>query len=306
MKTLVRKLLVYGIFKPFYWVAFSYPFWYRVTNRQAVRLWQSKDSPLNSLQKRLRDEMLENGIALTSLAELFPEENVLEHLQNYVSALNKDGHQKKGFLHVLEGKDGSIIDFANPMVQIALRPYILDIANAYMGMAAKLFFYFLAITKVIDKNAVPIKSQRWHRDPNDLRMFKMFIYLSDVDATAGPFRYVRKSNKYNAHWELHKNVIPNTRRLTDSEEHDIPEQEILTCVGKAGTVIFADTTGLHRGGYATEKERIMFTAEYSSPSTLLEAFFKIPWQTEYALQRPPLLARTINKIYQIQNKHCRY
>jgi hypothetical protein len=36
-------------------------------------------------------------------------------------------------------------------------------------------------------------SQRWHRDPEDDHIVKMFIYFSDVDEEAGPFEYVRDS-----------------------------------------------------------------------------------------------------------------
>ena len=46
-------------------------------------------------------------------------------------------------------------------------------------------------------------------------------------------------------------------------------------MGKAGTMIFCDTAGIHRGGYATKNERIMFTAGYRTPAS--------PWPVRYKL-----------------------
>ena len=39
----------------------------------------------------------------------------------------------------------------------------------------------------------------------------------------------------------------------------VPKNDIRVCTGRAGTVVFCDTTTLHRGGYATKSERTMFT-----------------------------------------------
>ena len=38
-----------------------------------------------------------------------------------------------------------------------------------------------------------VASQRWHRDPEDEHIVKVFVYFSDVDDEAGPFEYVRGS-----------------------------------------------------------------------------------------------------------------
>ena len=48
----------------------------------------------------------------------------------------------------------------------------------------------------------------------------------------------------------------------------IPPEAIKTFTGKAGTMIFCDTSGLHQGGYATGKERIMSTFGYYSHASL--------------------------------------
>ena len=39
-----------------------------------------------------------------------------------------------------------------------------------------------------------VSSQRWHRDPEDRKLCKVFIYLNDVDENAGHFTYVKGSH----------------------------------------------------------------------------------------------------------------
>src|SRR5437899_1152655 len=38
--------------------------------------------------------------------------------------------------------------------------------------------------------------------------------------------------------------------------------------GPTGTLLFCNTAGFHRGGFATERPRVLATATYSSPASL--------------------------------------
>ena len=100
-------------------------------------------------------------------------------------------------------------------------------------------------------------SQRWHRDPEDDHIVKMFIYFSDVDEEAGPFEYVRDS----AAGGKYGDVFPwgQGHRYPSAEELEaaVDPDDRLTMTGPAGTVIFCDTAGFHRGGFARTKPRIL-------------------------------------------------
>jgi len=48
---------------------------------------------------------------------------------------------------------------------------------------------------------------------------------------------------------------------------DIPTDDVKVCTGAAGTIVFADTSGLHRGGFARECERLMYTSIYTPPGS---------------------------------------
>jgi hypothetical protein len=52
-------------------------------------------------------------------------------------------------------------------------------------------------------------------------------------------------------------------------EQRIPQDAVRTFTGPKGSVIFCDTSGFHRGGYATVKPREVFVYNYVSPAALV-------------------------------------
>ena len=68
---------------------------------------------------------------------------------------------------------------------------LLDIANTYLGMWAKLEYVDVWYTPPSTGRAP--SSQRWHRDFNDRHLLKAFLYLVDVDEETGPFEYVPRT-----------------------------------------------------------------------------------------------------------------
>lgn len=104
-------------------------------------------------------------------------------------------------------------------------------------------------------------SQRWHRDPEDRSIVKTFLYLRDVDETNGPFCYVPRTHKPRV-------FRPKIGRLNYPDdgviEKKFPPNLRQVCTGKAGTLIFCDTTGFHKGGHPTAGARLLFNAVYTS------------------------------------------
>jgi hypothetical protein len=112
----------------------------------------------------------------------------------------------------------------------------------------------------------PQHSQKWHRDPEEKRQMKTFIYLNDVDSETGPFTYVKRSQFGSP---IYGNLFPQELPLgvyppDGAVEKAVAAEDIISATGKAGTLIFCDTAGLHRGGYAKSKSRMMFTGFYPS------------------------------------------
>jgi hypothetical protein len=93
----------------------------------------------------------------------------------------------------------------------------------------------------------------WHRDSPYRHQFKVIVYLSDASLEQGPFEYIPKSHTagsaVNSSRALGKSI--SNDRYTDDEIDALWRQNLIdkprTVVGKAGTILFADTRGLHRG-----------------------------------------------------------
>lgn len=244
-----------------------WPFWFYILNYPGRKKFQQYPVSLTSTQARIVNELRANGISFSSLDELFPAESLLETMNLFVAqnSSNLSHYSKKDFiLGFWEYKP--ILDFANPFVDFAIQPAIHSIANAYMEMWTRLNYFHLAKTVPVG-DAQAKFSQNWHRDSEEKRMLKVFVYLTDVDEEAGPFTYVKGSTYGNRYGNVAPQHPPEgSYPQAEIIEKKISNQDIVVGLGKAGTVIFCDTSGLHRGGHAKNKERIMSTTFYTADS----------------------------------------
>lgn len=226
------------------------------------------------------DDLDRNGIAVTTVEDLLGEKAVFDELceetdsilasrSAEIEALRKEAADenaigKKTFnIELL----GSSLEFRPDRVfeRFALQDRILDVANAYLGMVAKLRYYNVWNTFATRSKAR--ESQLWHFDREDNYILKLFVYLRDVDAGNGPFTYApgthRKGDRRGAAPEYF--LEENVRRSTDDQMAAvIPREEWKPGTGRKGTVIFADTRGYHKGGEARTGDRLMFTCMFTS------------------------------------------
>ncbi len=110
----------------------------------------------------------------------------------------------------------------------------------------------------------------WHRDAHDFQ-FKAILYLSDVEPENGPFEYVSGSQKkWRAAFDTAVGdftAAPNTRYEPDlvarllSRYGRAAEQ----FVGKAGTLLLVNTSGIHRGRPLQVGSRYALTNYYYHP-----------------------------------------
>jgi len=92
-------------------------------------------------------------------------------------------------------RDGAVPHYSlsGPWLRIAASDGVLDIVNGYTGQPRKLTYVDNWYTVPYPHATKRVASQRWHRDPDDDHIVKVFVYFSDVDEEAGPFEYVRDS-----------------------------------------------------------------------------------------------------------------
>ena len=262
----------------YFWVRSWWPVWFYILNHRSRMLYREKSQELTAVQKRIAADLRRDGIALAHIDEFFPKERMLPVLQRYTQdrLAEADIKTHKSFLRNIWDAVPSL-DFENPFVKLAIHDAVLACVNDYMGMLTKFYYFTLNITTPVPDGASAVQSQKWHRDPEDKKLCKVFLYLSDVDETAGPFIYVKGSH-HGGRWRALFPQCPPRGSLPPEQgvEKMIPQNNWHTGIGTAGTVIFCDTSGLHRGGYATGKDRIMFTAGYCSQATAWPIRFHYP------------------------------
>jgi hypothetical protein len=183
----------------------------------------------------------------------------------------KKGLGKGDYIIRLFSKDVPTIGLDNPWLRIGVDDRMLDVVNSYFGLWSKLTYVDLWYTPPAAAGVDRVSSQRWHRDYNDDRLVKVFIYLTDVNEDTGPTEYIPGSTvggPYGDLWPwrpLSNDLYP----PQDEFEQRVPKEAQVAFTGPEGTMLFCNTSGFHRGGYATgERPRVMAVYNYSTPASV--------------------------------------
>jgi hypothetical protein len=172
-----------------------------------------------------------------------------------------------------------LIEFTTPqaadsaIVRLALDPALLEVIAGYMGI--KPILHAAAAWLNFPTGAEASHSQLWHRDPEDVKLIKVFIYLDPVGPENGPFTYLPRTHPLAADSDkaprhAHK------RRIIDSEMMQaFPRDRWMECLGPAHSMIIADTVGFHRGGYVRQGHRLLVTFTYTSARPQTPRWLKV-------------------------------
>jgi hypothetical protein len=259
---------------------------------------------LDGVQQSALEALRRDGIAIVPFAELFQDERLWDELRadmaRFVRATEEQlaeprrAEKGKSFIARRFLTKGADPRFAhdNLWLQLSLSSRLLDVVNGYRAEPAHLIDFDNWYT-IPDPDAdMRVKSQQWHRDPWDEHITKVFVYFSDVDADAGPFEYVPGSapgSRYGDLWPWQpEGVYPPQEEF----EATIPQSEWLTATGPAGTVIFCDTSGFHRGGWAKLKPRVLSVQTYVGSSSAKRPRFSLDGPVDDTLS--PTAARALS------------
>jgi len=262
----ITKNIIRSIARPYYWLRGRWFVWFRILNRRGRRLFIAHPPALDAIQQKIAHDLLANGYAVTSIQELFPDSDWLNRLTVHAQALLPHARPKtkKHYSHQLLDLVPSL-DPQDPLVWWAINNRVLSIVNTYMGVFSRLNHISLDLTMPVGPDARPEESQRWHRDPEDKVMCKMFFYFTDVTEDAGPLWYVAGSHARGRYRNLFPQRPPRgVYPPQGAVEERVLTDDIRTLTGPRGMIIFCDTSGLHRGGYAKAHQRLAATCAYSS------------------------------------------
>ena len=175
----------------------------------------------------------------------------------------------KEFVQRAYSFEGAALGSDNAWFAACTSRRLLDIANAYLRLWSKLSyvdFWYTAQQPATDER---VASQNWHVDFDDKHLLKAFVYLTDVGPDHGPFEYVPSSQPGGRHHAVRPWRPMAVGRVPDEEvQQSVPGGEIVTFTGSKGTLILCNTSGLHRGGFATAGPRVLVTATYCSAASL--------------------------------------
>jgi len=163
----------------------------------------------------------------------------------------------KAFLVELMGKQPQVTP-DDPILRFALHEQVRGVAERYAGCRLRVHDVnaWLNLASPLDASA----SQRWHRDlPEDSDIVKCFLYIDDVPLAAGPLEYIRGSNSLaGRRTKLASEWDGIGYRVVEDEMFDVfGRDSTIRAEGPRGTVAFADTLGLHRGGWAKTQDRLV-------------------------------------------------
>jgi hypothetical protein len=254
---------------------------------------------LTDAQARVVDELRRDGVTTIAFDELFSDSELWSVLADDIggfvsetesrlpgmSAEERKAEFRKTFLvrrfQVTRGHRHEV-GLDDPWIRYGVSPEILGVVNAYRGLQVRLEDFDNWYTVPEPDTSERVSSQQWHRDGWEDHIVKVFTYFNDVDAGAGPFEYVRGSSsggKYGSLWPWEKNEV-----YPDQEELDaaIEPSDFTSLTGQAGTIVFCDTGGFHRGGFARTSPRILSYHTFISPEAAerMERKFTVDWAAD--------------------------
>jgi hypothetical protein len=270
------------------------PTWRYVFNLRPTLTHRRAPGVLGTEARAVAERLRADGVAVTTLEALTGDAELLARLQTEAREIEAASSvaDTKPFLVELLGQ-APVVDPASAATDIALHPQLRGVADDYFGLRTRVAD--LNIWRNLPRPGAPSLSQMWHRDlPEDHFIVKAFVYLTDVDEGAGPFCYIPGTHPRGRTRVTTPTTYDgvNDRTTDDDMAAVLPRERWRSLVGPAGTVIFADTRGLHRGGHATTGSRVALQVLYASRSSTFDSRLRLPdgtsprrWEAHLVLGR---------------------
>lgn len=167
------------------------------------------------------------------------------------------------------------------MIAVMNNPDILAVAEAYLG--CKPVIDNIGAAWAYPGRDIAKGVQRFHRDFDCSRCFKAFYYLTNIDATSGPHKYVKGSHQ-------DRRLESGKAQIDDAIIETFGAEAIETITAPAGSWFLEDVYGFHKGQLPVDRPRLLLAIEYNLyPSPLSP---KAPLIT-----REPQYDSYINKLF---------
>jgi hypothetical protein len=140
------------------------------------------------------------------------------------------------------------------LLELVNAPSVIEIVSAYLGCKPTLSS--LGVRWSFPGSEGQARFHSFHRDVDDWRFLKLFIYLTDVDEGAGPHCYVRTSHR------TAFGIVDGGYKREELQAK-FGGDRLRTITGPRGTTFLADTIGVHCGEPPTTRARLLLQVQYS-------------------------------------------
>lgn len=234
--------------------------------RQALRCHHEHLPNLSTFDRGVVAALEGKGVYVTTLAALglAGSREMLDRGQRILTEFTGDARRAAA-----AGQDftsvGADVVFADQQIfRWGLDERLLDIAEAYLGLPVAYDGLNMIYTVADGREG---GTRDWHRDREDRRMLKVAVYCNDVDEDGGPFQSIARLDGAQCDatgYRYAGGAEPELVELLGPDYRD----DIMTCTGAAGTVIFVDTARyFHRGKPASGDDRMAIFYSYFCRAT---------------------------------------
>jgi ectoine hydroxylase-related dioxygenase (phytanoyl-CoA dioxygenase family) len=163
------------------------------------------------------------------------------------------------------------------IIALANSDKILPLVSAYLGCKPTIVTMSSWWTKAGPDSSEKFYDDMFHRDVDDYKFVKLFVYLSDVGPENGAHCFIRGSHNS-------KNLTKRQILTDDDINQKFDKNDILALSGKSGTGILEDTWGIHRALPCVKGERLLlhflygltsFNADASPPEPVARNVYNV-------------------------------
>jgi len=152
-------------------------------------------------------------------------------------------------------------------VQFAIQPAVLDIVSHALGEIPRLDYVLLTLSR---HDSAPLQSsQLWHRDHDDIRVIKLFAYLTDVvDFEHGPFTFLpgKVSDRFGFSIRSHRSDSEIFGR--GAQRSDVQA----LCAPRLSVFMVETSRCLHMGSrMGVDRQRLLYTATFTTLPSIFPA-----------------------------------
>ncbi|MBV6621764.1 MAG: 2OG-Fe(II) oxygenase [Rivularia sp. (in: Bacteria)] len=234
-------------------------------NYQAARKKHFENLPsISDYEQSLINKIKSEGVAMTSLEALsIPSTKLMFQAAKTLMPKIPSSLSQNKKEYVVHASPEQILEHKEIFLW-GLEQRLINIIENYIGLPVA---YHGAYYRRDTVNPVQLKSRLWHIDPEDRKVLKVIIYLNDVDKENGPFEYIPQS--------LTDKIVSSLRYnhgyvQDKTMEKVISPLNFKSCLGVAGTVIFASTGSIfHRGKIPIYSDRYTLFFDYTSRNPIV-------------------------------------